>query len=148
VLLAEPPVPCGLGRDRFFGDDERAAAVHVASEWLRINTRSQDRVVVLPEGALINCLSRRDGGRFVNFMPPEVMVFGEDTILNEFRQQPPAYVLLAPKNMDEWGVRFGETHLRNTLEWLNERYDPVGVVRAPQSPYRIYIYSLRVNSDS
>ena len=143
VLLAEPSVPCGLGRDRFFGDDERAAAVHVASEWLRINTRSQDRVVVLPEGALINCLSQRDGGRFVNFMPPEVMVFGEETILNEFRQQPPAYVLLAPKNMDEWGVRFGETHLRNTLEWLNERYDPVSVVRAPQSSYRIYIYGLR-----
>ena len=143
VLLAAPPVLCGQGRDRFFGDDERAAAVHAASEWLRVNTRPDDTVVVMPEGALINYLSRRKGGKFVNFMPPEVMFFGEETILNEFRRQPPTYILLAPKNMKEWGVRFGESHLRNTLEWLNDRYAPVTVLGDPQSPYRISVYALK-----
>jgi hypothetical protein len=114
-----------------------------AADWLRVHTSARDRVVVIPEGAMINYLSERKGGRFLNFMPPEVIYLGEEKLLAEFQANPPEWILVVPKNMAEWGVRLGENHLRKTLQWCNERYECEKVLHLPERQFRTYVYPLK-----
>ena len=85
-------------------------------------------VVVLPEGVMLNYLARRKTSvPYVNFMPTEFAIFGEQTILEDFKSNPPDYVIYAHKESFEWGYTyFGRDGYGELLyEWVDENYQSV-----------------------
>ncbi|HSE84806.1 MAG TPA: glycosyltransferase family 39 protein, partial [Candidatus Binatia bacterium] len=65
----------------------------LALEWIEAKTPRQATFVGLPEGIMLNYLSRRTATLpYVNFMMPEIIIFGEKRIVDDFKARPPDYV--------------------------------------------------------
>ncbi|MBI2825099.1 MAG: glycosyltransferase family 39 protein [Planctomycetia bacterium] len=98
-------------------------------------------LVVLPEGAMLNYLSRRENPTpYVSLMPPEVMLFGEDAMMAAFQERPPDFILWTDEETVDYGfARFGRGYGERLAGWLNDSYPivefPPGNTSA--SPLRI-----------
>jgi len=139
-------VPMGSGGDRFYvSNSERAPAarqgllLREAVEALTRSTNDGDTMAVVPEGVMLNYLLRMDSPlRVVTLMPPEVLMFGERTILDSLQATPPTFVVFVHKDTDEYGfplfgtdARYGE----QTMGWVKEHYQPVKTIgNDPLSP--------------
>lgn len=120
-------LPMSDGADRIFTYDPQVydAGVTMAAtlDWLQDNTRSDASLLVLPEGVILNYLARRANPTpYINFMPIELALYGEDAIVAALEADPPDYIVLAHKNTQEYGVGFfGNTndgYGRGIVEWM------------------------------
>ncbi|MGD0623928.1 MAG: hypothetical protein ABSB32_04315 [Thermodesulfobacteriota bacterium] len=86
--------------------------------------KPDETLVVFPEGVMLNYLSRRGNPcPYVNFMPPELIIFGEDRILASLDKTPPDYVVLVEKDTSEYGYRyFGKNYGIKLFSWIQEHY--------------------------
>ncbi|MFQ5878133.1 MAG: glycosyltransferase family 39 protein [Acidobacteriota bacterium] len=109
-------------------------AVATALDWIEENVPSDATFVALPEGVMLNYLSRRRWpARCINYMMTEMIVFGEDELLDQLEAGRPDYILLVHKETREFGVgyfgsdpRYGE----RILEWVEREYEPLGLIGA------------------
>ncbi len=79
---------------------------------------------MLPEGILVNYLTRRHTPtRHINFMPPELALFGEEEIVKELRAAPPDALALVHKDTSEYGYPlFGIDYGQRIVRWAQRRY--------------------------
>lgn len=87
--------------------------------------------IALPEGVMLNYLSRRrNPTRYINAMPPELRMFGEQRILDDLVAHRPDYVVLVPKDMREYGVGdFGcQEYGESIMNWVHQHYRLIGTV--------------------
>ncbi len=116
----------GSDNDRF--KDGRNAA-YVANTLLEIKKRvgRDETLAVIPEGVMLNYLARRAASTpHNNFMPPELLIYGEDRILNDFRASPPDYIAVVHKNTTEYGFPlFGQDYARDFYAWVKANYTRV-----------------------
>jgi hypothetical protein len=84
---------------------------------------------VLPEGVMLNYLSRRvNPSRFTNMMMTEMITFGGATIADDLARSRPDFVLLVHKNTDEFGVGFFGHDRRygaRIMDYINAQYSPL-----------------------
>lgn len=118
--------PIGEGRDAF-RTDARGLQLQPALDELAARMRPGDTLLVLPEGVMLNYLLRvRTPARHLNYMPPELILFGEETILEELRASPPRFVAIVHKDTSVYGVPwFGRDYGRSIAGWVHSRYRPV-----------------------
>jgi len=126
LYFENQPLSLAEGPDRMrvdFRGQELAAALGVLEERLGPG----DELLVLPEGIGLNYLLRiPTPTRFINFMPLELLLFGEGTILAELRKNPPALVLLLHKDTSEYGYPFfGTDYGREIMAWVKGHYRPI-----------------------
>lgn len=116
----------GSGSDRLVAD-RRAGFAARALEAIEACVPADGTLLVLPEGVTLNYLARRrTPTRFVNFMPPELALWGEDAMLAALAAHPPDAVLLVHKRTDEYGLPlFGRDYGERLLAWVRERYTSV-----------------------
>ena len=114
------------GADAFKSDPIRGPMVDAALAELRRRLPEQASLAVLPEGVMLNFLARRANPTpFVNFMPPELAMFGEPAMLAAFRADPPDFVVLAHKDTSEYGFPlFGRDYGRDLYAWVRANYTP------------------------
>jgi len=131
------------GGDRFYAG-RRGAAVERALHEIRLRLDPDETLVVLPEGVMVNYLARRvNPTGHLNFMPPELIMFGEAEMIEAFRRSPPDFVLLAHKDTGEYGFRFfGRDYGQALFAWVRERYRPVWRVGA--TPLRGAAFGLQL----
>jgi hypothetical protein len=128
VRLAQTQ-PVGSGSDRFYAFNENFDKTGALMDWV---IKSVDSIapgatlLVLPEGALINYISRHKYP-----MPVWVSIGGGSTteevqeIINRLRQSPPDYIVLISRSMKEHGLQqFGApgTPGEKTLKWITDNY--------------------------
>lgn len=76
---------------------------------------------------MVNYLARRKAPtRHINFMPPELDIFGERNIVQDLRKAPdPAACILIHKDTSEYGVPFfGTDYGLLIMKWVKRRYKP------------------------
>lgn len=131
-MARETRFAVGEGRDRFVAD-KRGPLVGQAAAWIKANSRPGETVLVLPEGAMINYLSRRPGSNPVlTLLPIDEVVFGEGRILSAIKGSPPTFVALVDRTTVEYGpVWLGTDYGRETMRWIEENYRPVALMGAP-----------------
>jgi 4-amino-4-deoxy-L-arabinose transferase-like glycosyltransferase len=103
-----------------------------ALEWIEEKTSREATFVVLPEGIMLNYLSRRTTtSPYVNFMMGEMIVFGEKRIVDDLKARPSDYVILVDSDPSEFGVgpfgtdpRYGQ----QIMDWVNQHYTPIALV--------------------
>ncbi len=143
----------GSGLDRLIAYDPsidpRGPAVTQVLGRIEQALPPQANLAVLPEGAMINYLSRRPNPTpYINLMPVEVTVFGEATILRTFQAQPPEFIILVDKDTTEYGVGpFGvdPTYGKLITDWVKSRYETVWQTQGrslAQSAFTINILKL------
>jgi len=101
-------------------------------------------LAVLPEGVMVNYLARRvNPTPYVNFMPPELLMFGEQRIIAAFRAAPPDYLLLTNRDAADYGLGLlGTDHGRELMAWVQASYERVDTIREPSSAGRYFSYGL------
>jgi len=95
---------------------------------------------------MLNFLLRRPNPTpYTNFMPSEVILFGEAGMLEAFKAHPPDWISLVHKDTSEFGFRFfGQDYGQALYAWILEEYQPVGVVGAiPLQTHRYGILLLK-----
>jgi hypothetical protein len=127
LRFAERSEPIGSGRDAFLSDEVTAPVLR--DTLAALAERPDDTLAVIPEGVMLNYLSRRvNPTGHVNFMPPELLIFGEESIVAAFQRNPPDTIVLTHKDTREYGVGFfGRGYGRSLGRWVSENYKPVAL---------------------
>jgi hypothetical protein len=114
--------------------DWRGGCIAQVLEWLRRNTSDRNTLTVLPEGICINYWARRVNPiRITNCQMTEILLFGEDAILQDLRDHAPDYFLLVRMDASDYGVgdfgmdpRYG----MKIMDWIETNYAPVRLFSA------------------
>ena len=89
------------------------------------NTKPEDRVLVMPEGAVINFITDRKGDNtYYNLSPLFYYdVFGEERILKHFKTEPAEWIIILPIDNIEYGFRyFGKDYAQKFYSFILENY--------------------------
>jgi hypothetical protein len=121
-----------LGADRL-ETGLRGPFVQCTLDAIERHISPEQTLAVLPEGVMLNYLSRRNSPTpYTNFMPPELAIFGEEPMLTAFRAAPPDFVALVHKSTREYGFAFfGQDYGQALYDWIASRYRPVARFEHP-----------------
>ncbi|MEM9658093.1 MAG: hypothetical protein AAF961_07010, partial [Planctomycetota bacterium] len=119
-------VTLGHGDDQFVVGAS-AAAIVTAQQRIETHVGDAESLVVLPEGVMLNYVTRRlTPTRYITWMPPELYHFGERQMLDALRNAPPDWVLLADRDLEEYGVPpLGQGYADSIADWIDGRYAEV-----------------------
>jgi hypothetical protein len=136
LCLKMKTLPVGEGKDQIVGlnsDLRRDATLAQTIDFLSNDIPPEATVAALPEGIMLNYQARRvNPTGFINLMPPELEMFGEETIIRSFAASPPDYVLLVHKETEDYGVRFfgSDGYGEQIMQWVLDHYTPVQTLGA------------------
>lgn len=95
-------------------------------DFIKENTPKDSTLVVLPEGGIINFLSeRKSHGKYYFLIPGNVQAFGQDSILEDFKKNPPDYFLLNNTAYDPYNVGDFRDYGSKITDFIFENYNPV-----------------------
>jgi 4-amino-4-deoxy-L-arabinose transferase-like glycosyltransferase len=120
--------PVGGGPDKIFtyatNISPRGACVNTAVEKIRKLVKEDETLLVLPEGIILNYLSRRASPFwYIHFLPFDQEMVGEDRMLSSLTVRSPDYVALTGRNTLEFGYRgFGLDYGVRVFDWFKENY--------------------------
>ncbi len=118
----------GGGMDQLRVDEARAQAIGPALTALGRVLQPGETLLVVPEGVSINYLLRvKTPTPYFNFMPPELILFGEDRMISALEPSPPAFILFIPKWTDDYGGEFGKEFGVHLSEWIENHYGEIQV---------------------
>jgi hypothetical protein len=105
--------------------DARGAFVQKALALLEGRRQPGETLVVLPEGATLNHWSGlANPTPYLNFMPPELLLFGEDRMRAALESAAPTWLVLVHKDTSEYGVPlFGRDYGRSFAPWIAAHYE-------------------------
>lgn len=141
----------GRGGDEMFAVRQPIGqSLHAAANWITTNTPENATFTVLPEGIILNYLTRRiNPTPYGNFMLPEWQTFGEPHILQSLQKALPDYIVLIDKDTKEYGMDFfGKTEIYGlkTMQWINQNYSQAFLIgREPLQNGRFGIKILKLN---
>ncbi len=94
---------------------------------------TEETLAVIPEGAMINYLSRRKNPTsFLEFTPLFVNLLGEERIIASYSANKPAYILLTSRNFSEHGARFfGRDFGQKIYRWIQNNYARIEILGDP-----------------
>jgi hypothetical protein len=125
----------GSGGDRMMTYDPKidptGAAMGSAVAWIKTHTAPTNTLAVLPEGVMLNYLTRRDNPTPYVVFAFEVWAFGEQNMLAAYEKNPPDYIVLVQRDSSEYGVPyFGlqKSYGFDVMQWVRRNYSPCGVV--------------------
>ncbi|HEX4989146.1 MAG TPA: glycosyltransferase family 39 protein [Candidatus Binatia bacterium] len=101
-------------------------------EWTQEKTSPESTLIGLPEGIMLNYLSRRaTTSPYLNFMMGEMIVFGEKRMVDDLKARPSDYVILVDNDPSEFGVgpfgtdpRYGQ----QIMDWVKQHYTPITLI--------------------
>jgi hypothetical protein len=125
----------GSGGDRMATYDPKidptGAAMAAAAAWIETNTMPTNTLAVLPEGVMLNYLTRRDNPTPYVVFAFEVWAFGETNMLAAYEKNPPDYIVLVQRDSSEYGVPyFGlqKGYGLDVMQWVRRNYKPVELI--------------------
>lgn len=133
----------GKGSDIFYVYDPpefkgRARLINQMVTYIETSIPAQASLLVLPEGAMINYLTRRPSPiPLISFTPGEIAAFGETYILNSLKEQSPDFILLVHRPTTEFGIGFFGTdpnYGKRIMDWVTNHY--TSVIRIGSEPLK------------
>ncbi len=124
----------------------RVTVMDSALKWMEEQLPPEATVAALPEGIMLNYLARRKTTLPVlNFMMTELIIFGQNGILENFKARPPDYVMLVHKDTTEWGVGPFGVDPQNGLkimQWVRQNYTQVTLIG--QEPFQTQAFGIKI----
>jgi hypothetical protein len=132
-LYSHKTMPIGSGADTILAFDPHFLAVDAdmaaALRWVETNVPPRATLAVMPQGTVLNYLSRRvNPCGYTVWNPPEMAAFGQENMTAAFIRHSPDYLILHYVNYHEYGEGIFGTEKRFGLEvmqWINAHYAPV-----------------------
>lgn len=132
LVYGEKNLRFGRGDDMFRTED-RFVVMQRLLQRLEEVTQPDETLLVLPEGVMLNYQLRRvNPTPYINFMPPELIMFGEDTIVEALETSPPDVIVLIKRSTKEYGFEtLGNGYGTELMRWVTARYPIVESLEAP-----------------
>jgi hypothetical protein len=131
-------ITVGTGADAFYTDLRGQSVNEILEELPKDKT-----LAVVPQGAMINFLARRENPTpFVVLMPPEVIMFGDDAMLDAYKNHPPDLLLILGMDLGEYGYKSFPQYAPKLGAWIDGNYTTVMRGEAKALRWRL----LRANS--
>ena len=124
----------GEGADQFYGFDQNVSPtgllVEQAREYLERDARENNvhSLLVMPEGVMLNYLTRIPNSIPYYFFPPFIITQRGDDIMSRINTSPPDRIVVISRDMREFGVgRFGDSpdHGQHLIDFINQHYQGV-----------------------
>ena len=96
-----------------------------AVDFINQNTKNTDKIVILPEGIIINYLTDRNSDNTYYNLNPMFYedIFGETEIIKHFEENKPDYFIILPIDNIEYGKSFfGIDYAQNFYEMIKNNY--------------------------
>jgi hypothetical protein len=121
--LGEKNYTVGYGRDTM-RSGSRASDIREALDEIDASTHPSDTVLVIPDGVMLNYLARRRSPtRYINFMPPELLILGEDAMVEALRRNPPRRVVVVHNDTYfPYRITFSTDYGQKLWAFVEERY--------------------------
>jgi len=139
-LLKNQPVAGGPDRILAYAPavDPFHNTVETALSWIDQNAPPKATLAVLPEGAMINYLSRRvNPTPCLVWVPPLMKIYGTSNMVTAFENKHPDYVVMVARSGAEFGVGFFGYDPRfgaDLKKWIDDHYDRVYPAPGPAAP--------------
>lgn len=76
-------------------------------KYINEKTKPTDKILILPEGAMINFLTNRPTDNFyISLIPPYIDAFGEKNIIEHFKNNKPDYIIFNNWNTQDYGFSY------------------------------------------
>ena len=120
--FADRPHSIGEAPDRLRSDSRARYVESALAELAKVDPGAS--LAVLPEGVMLNYLTRRvNPTPYINFMPPEMLLYGQAEMIAAFKSNPPDYVVFMHKNTRLYGYEFfGRDYGRALHGWVLSNY--------------------------
>jgi hypothetical protein len=136
LLYSDKTMPIGSGADTILAFDPHFrpvdADVAAALRWVETNMPPRASLAVLPQGAILNYLSRHANPcGYAAWNPPELAAFGQDKMTAAFIAHSPDYVIELFVNYGEYGEAIFGQEKRFGLEvqqWIDAHYQPAFLI--------------------
>jgi len=140
----------GHGGDRIYAFDPRlnpaGESVKQALAWIEQNVPQNATLAVLPEGAMINYLSRRvNPTPCLDWSPNVLLVYGQAAMTAAFEKNPPDYICLVSRDTSEFDVGYFGRSPRYGLElmqWIEQHYQPVYLIG--HEPFQSQLFGVEI----
>ncbi|MFN7141697.1 MAG: hypothetical protein ACK4UN_20440 [Limisphaerales bacterium] len=122
-----------------------SSEVSEALAWIEENVDRNETIGVLPEGAMLNFLTRRKNPTPYLVFMAEVEAFGIDRMTQAYQQNPPDYIILVHRETGEYGWDyFGKQndYGLDLMSWVNVNYKPVH--RIGYEPLRNGLFGIKM----
>lgn len=99
--------------------------VEQTAKYIADNASEQDRVLVLPEGLMVNYLSnRKSDDMFYQLLPNHIEILGEENIVKKMKQNPSEYIVLTSLTTGAYGkTYFCADYAQKICDFINENYE-------------------------
>ncbi len=124
----------GSGGDKILTWGEQISAVgqgfKLALEKIEEFIGPNENFVVIPEGIMLNYLSRRrNPSAYTSFLHGDLIMFKEEQIVDALNRCSPDYVILVDRDVSEWGYRyFGLDYAVKISSWVKSNYAPIYII--------------------
>jgi hypothetical protein len=125
--------------------DPTGAAMAAAAAWIETRTAPTNTLAVLPEGVMLNYLTRRDNPTPYAVFAFEVWAFGEQTMLAAYEKNPPDYIALIQRDSSEYGVAyFGQQkgYGLDVMQWVGRNYEPAELIGS--EPFQSSAFGIKI----
>jgi hypothetical protein len=126
-LYSQKTLAVGEGSDRFYTSPRPLDKVmSQALDWLEKNATEKSTLTVIPEGQILNYLTRRpDPTRYPHFLFLAILNQGEKKIIEDFERAKPSFIVVAPADWSEYGEDYfgGKAGAgKELLDWIQDHY--------------------------
>jgi hypothetical protein len=122
----DKPIVLGKGADalRF---DNHAAAMRDMLAQIDQRAGEHDTLLVLPQGVLLNYYAGLiNPTGYVQLMPPEMIMYGQQNVLAALERSPPDWVVAVKSDPQAFGyMSFAKDYGRGVWRWISDRYAEV-----------------------
>lgn len=149
-VLNQKTLAIGKGNDKVMTFNEKVQPagpmIQSALDWMEKNAPPEAALAVLPEGIMVNYLSRRvNPTKYVVWNPAEIAGLGQNAMAASFRENPPDYVMLIHRDPSEYGVKFFGQEERfglKLMQWIDANYQPVCLIG--NEPLRNSLFGVKI----
>lgn len=108
----------------FYTNSAYGNSINELIKYIKINSTSSDRVVVYPEGLVVNFFTKRDSDdKFYSLTPLYVETFGEELIVKRFEYIKPEFIVISNYNTSNYYYsHFGQDYAKNLYEYIIRNY--------------------------
>ncbi len=150
LVYRDKTVPVGGGHDAIITFSEKTnptgPPLQSALEWINKNVPQQATLAVLPEGAIVNYLSRRQNPtRYLAWDPAQIAGFGQENMTAAFQNNSPDYIMLIHRDSFDYGVKYFGQEERfglKLMQWIDANYEPVCLIG--NEPLRNSLFGIKI----
>jgi len=120
-------------------------AINQTLNYINNNTNGNDKILVLPEGSMINFLTNRlSDNKYYYLIPNNIEVFKENKIVNDLEQDLPDYLILQSMSYTNFNhTFFCESFGRNICGLIPKYYEAPVVFNNKEGDFWLAVYKLK-----